>query len=472
MFFDSKYYVRNELSKINIEWFEIKGLFNRNNVKLDFEKQVNIYIGENGFGKTTVLNCIYYVLSKKYDKLEKIEFETINIKFKNDEKIYSISRNDVIQYNLKKNSRRKIINDPIYNDFLIEFFESIKNEKNYIDNIFMEEKIRLGIRKLSSLYGIPVPFARDMVYNYLNHGKLPFELNNSGNLKNVEKLNKALEEYVNQKVLYFTTYRRIEDDFSNIIRNVDDYSEADLLIKFGMRDVEKNIENILNTIKNESRENFNKMTGVLLKQYSSNNDKMIDYTDIEEEIVKIVLDRLSTQIDVNEKNNILEIIQSGKIYKHKYNYLLNLLNKLIDNYKSQLIYDEKINKFVETCNKYLHRKKFVYDQSELKLYIKMEKSSEKDGDYLPLSKLSSGEKQIVSMFSILYLEKNEDNIILIDEPELSISMHWQKMLLPDIIRSGNCKLLLTVTHSPFIFDNEFEFDAKEIRYSIEDSDWD
>ena len=29
----------------------------------------------------------------------------------------------------------------------------------------MEEKIRLGIRKLSGLYGIPVPIARDMVYN-------------------------------------------------------------------------------------------------------------------------------------------------------------------------------------------------------------------------------------------------------------------------------------------------------------------
>ncbi len=258
-----------------------------------------------------------------------------------------------------------------------------------------------------------------------------------------------------------------------MLGNLEDYSEADLLIRFGMRDVEKNIETILNTIKEESRENFNKMTGVLLRQYSSNdvNMQMNKHIDIDEETVKIVLDRLSTQIEKDEKDNILSIVKSKRIYEPQYIYLLNLLNKLIDNYKSQLIYDEKINKFVETCNKYLHRKKFVYDQSDLKLYVKMDKKSKKYGDLLELSKLSSGEKQIVSMFSKLYLEKNEDNIILIDEPELSISILWQKMLLPDIIRSGNCKLLLTVTHSPFIFDNEFELDAKEIRYSMSDSDW-
>ena len=52
---------------------------------------------------------------------------------------------------------------------------------------------------------------------------------------------------------------------------------------------------------------------------------------------------------------------------------------------------------------------------------------------------------------------------MIDEPELSLSIDWQRRLLPDIIRSGNCNMLLAVTHSPFIFENEFDMDAKEIR---------
>ena len=40
------------------------------------------------------------------------------------------------------------------------------------------------------------------------------------------------------------------------------------------------------------------------------------------------------------------------------------------------------------------------------------------------------------------------------------------MLLPDIMRTENCDLLVTVTHSPFIFENEFDYDAKEIRKYI------
>ena len=82
---------------------------------------------------------------------------------------------------------------------------------------------------------------------------------------------------------------------------------------------------------------------------------------------------------------------------------------------------------------------------------------------IELTQLSSGEKQIVSLFSKMYLESEGKNIIIIDEPELSLSLKWQQMLLPDVMRSGNCGLLITVTHSPFIFENEFDMDAKEIR---------
>ncbi len=74
-----------------------------------------------------------------------------------------------------------------------------------------------------------------------------------------------------------------------------------------------------------------------------------------------------------------------------------------------------------------------------------------------LSSLSSGEKQILSLFSKIYLsEENEKFYILFDEPELSLSVYWQEMLLPDIIKSNRCENLIVATHSPFIYDNELE----------------
>lgn len=185
-------------------------------------------------------------------------------------------------------------------------------------------------------------------------------------------------------------------------------------------------------------------------------------TPIDADAVKIVLNRLGNQISRETKDKILDIVESKDVYEEKYAYLQNLLNKLISNYDDQRHYDERINGFVDTCNKYLVDKKFRYDPSSLTLKIYMD-GVRNQQKVISLTQLSSGEKQIVSLFSKMYLECEEKNIVIIDEPELSLSLKWQQMLLPDIMRSGNCNLLITVTHSPFIFENEFDMDAKEIR---------
>jgi predicted ATPase len=52
--------------------------------------------------------------------------------------------------------------------------------------------------------------------------------------------------------------------------------------------------------------------------------------------------------------------------------------------------------------------------------------------------------------------------VIIDEPELSLSVPWQRRFLPDILATGQCKGLIAVTHSPFIFDNELETYVKSI----------
>lgn len=56
----------NMANKTNIKSFSIIGLFGRYDINLDFDKEVNIYVGENGLGKTTILKCMYCVLNKKY----------------------------------------------------------------------------------------------------------------------------------------------------------------------------------------------------------------------------------------------------------------------------------------------------------------------------------------------------------------------------------------------------------------------
>lgn len=117
-----------------------------------------------------------------------------------------------------------------------------------------------------------------------------------------------------------------------------------------------------------------------------------------------------------------------------------------------------VKKLAEVCNKnYFVQKRVVYDSANFELFI-----SHPNGQKIELKDLSSGEKQILSVFSHIYLGKATSNIILIDEPELSLSVDWQTSFLPDIAESGRCEFIAAVTHSPFIYENQFDGHAVDL----------
>lgn len=449
--------VVNEMNSTNLKSFKIFGLFGRYDVELPFDKQVNVFIGENGLGKTTILNCLYYVLQKKYSQLENIHFQQIEISFQNSSTPLIISKADVIAYNQKRNGRRAVY-DEDYFDFLLS---ELRLTSKDLDVLSVDEFDYL-VRHYSNMQGIPMHIARKRLSNMMEVHNIAKHRHIKGDDKKIQALNKAINENLSERIIYLPTYRRIENDFSNLnIRN-EELNNSEMLIRFGMSDVQKYIDTILDQIRNLAVEGFNKMTGLLLGQYTDGDNIAYGYNIIDLEIVKIVLDRLGDKIDLATKRNIVELIETDKIYGHDYLHLLNLLHKLIANYDQQKHYDDRIKGFVNTCNKYLNDKQFRYNPSNLTLKIYMDDATE-DQEPVKLTQLSSGEKQIVSLFSKLYLESDEKSIVIIDEPELSLSIKWQQMLLPDIMRSQNCKFLLTVTHSPFIFENEFDMDAREIR---------
>lgn len=108
--------------------------------------------------------------------------------------------------------------------------------------------------------------------------------------------------------------------------------------------------------------------------------------------------------------------------------------------------DSKMKNFIKVCNKYLINKKIL--SSDYQTTIIDENNNELDWEML-----SSGEKQIVSIFYNTHL-RNKKFILLMDEPEISLSIEWQETLIEDIQSSNNCLSALIMTHSPFIFSNE------------------
>ena len=74
------------------------------------------------------------------------------------------------------------------------------------------------------------------------------------------------------------------------------------------------------------------------------------------------------------------------------------------------------------------------------------------GQPLPLHSLSSGEQQELVLHYDLLFKVPSNTVVLIDEPELSLHVAWQKKFLPDlleIVQLSNFDALVA-THSPFI----------------------
>lgn len=76
--------------------------------------------------------------------------------------------------------------------------------------------------------------------------------------------------------------------------------------------------------------------------------------------------------------------------------------------------------------------------------------------YVTLDQLSSGEKQLLLILTTVFLQEERPNVLLMDEPEISLHIEWQDRLV-SILRelNPNCQLILT-THSPNIFASGWE----------------
>jgi len=444
-----------------IKKFTINGLFNVHNVVIPFETNIKILIGENGLGKTTILNSLFYLLTKKWDRLIKIPFNSIELEFENKSIIY-FTKKQLEAHLLDDQRQRKRGHIHIINQLkhLISDVEELKVQLVKKEGINQQDILNYIIQnKINQKIGAPTHILVDCFVRILtNDFVLIFD-----------DLIKLLDEQLDTTIMYFPTYRRVEEEIQNLgqLRRTDDDFELfedndeeelmetpneETLIQFGMQDVDLRIKRVLFQINEMSLTGFTAVTGEILSQMLKGFPAVTDKTleQLDKGVIEVILNRVRGNLSDTDRQNILGVVGSKQLLEKK--DLVFFLYKLIEIYDKQKELDNRIRKFVSVCNRYLVDKEIVFDESSVSIDIIRKKSSHP----VKLNQLSSGEKQIVSLFSRIYLDNHETITVLFDEPELSLSIEWQKQLLPDILASGKCKFLLAVTHSPFIFKNDLD----------------
>lgn len=427
--------------------FEIKGLNNYKDILIPFNSNIKLLIGENGTGKTTILNILYYTLSRKFNKLIDYQFEKIILTFNEDEKVEINAKDLKPEFNSIYRRLNRFLNPQEY-EYVIN--ELITHGEV---NIPKFEEMLFQSREDKRLKRMPP--------------RLLFDIEQLS-MENYVLLHATdiIKKHFPEEILYFPTFRRIEEELHNLGYKKDlEFKKNDNLIQFGMKDVEELFRSITAEIKDSTIQGYTEITANMI------NHLVGGQTATEEmkrklksnSSLSIVLDRIGENLKLMDRNKIADLIKTEQIFDDEvYNPLIYFLSNLIDNYEKQRDKDLAIKNFETVCNKYLKNKKVVYNENLVKIDILHNHNL----NPVRLSDLSSGEKQIVSLFSKIYLSQIDKFIVLFDEPELSLSIDWQTKLLPDILDSKKCTFLFSVTHSPFIYDNELDMYAKGINLYI------
>lgn len=125
----------------------------------------------------------------------------------------------------------------------------------------------------------------------------------------------------------------------------------------------------------------------------------------------------------------------------------NYRMKMLDYPKNATRIQQQIDSFFQIVNQLFAdtQKTIAVDRDNGTLVFKYGNTS------IPLEALSSGEKQMLLVLLRVFLMEEEPSILLMDEPEISMHISWQRQLI-DVIRKLNpqCQLILS-THSPSIF---------------------
>lgn len=81
-----------------------------------------------------------------------------------------------------------------------------------------------------------------------------------------------------------------------------------------------------------------------------------------------------------------------------------------------------------------------------------------NGEFIDVALLSSGEQHEIVMLYNLIFEVGDSSILLIDEPENSLHVTWQRMVVPDLEKLAEVKKLqlIIATHSPNIVSQKTE----------------
>ena len=439
----------------------IIGFQSRNKkLKVDFSnRNSSIIYGKNGSGKTTFLRIINAILKQDSSILSSLNIKNIKISFTvNDikksvnialldspkvEKIYISNKIPIHKisdnHNIQKDEKGYYIEESIDEKYnWTEFLES-----DLIETTSLSLGIERGITQdVSNING------EDIYHFFRNNRRYHREFRNI----NLHEISEDLSNFL-KRTKHKNRSRRMRENSLSLqanhvfLKNIKMDNIEELLLEIYIKAKNTATERIQNalfdtlsfifeTTKNKDSKEKELVIDInfiesLLKTKSRIIEALDeDYNDNKFKSRMItILKRITTEEDIKSKvdNRIL------------YDLIKNMMNEL----EIEKSLHNSINIFIERYNKFLgDGKKLVITENQI--YIKIDKEQH------PINILSSGERHIFTFLALIIIEGRNRNFIIIDEPEISLNIKWQRVLMTLLEELAPNTQIIVASHSPFL----------------------
>lgn len=453
---------------------------------VDFpDTPVSVIFGLNGSGKTTFLRAINAFLSQNNQYLESIEVESIECKY-----TYKKSLSEIYE-DLEENQKQKIVFDInffIDNNFIeslgIEIPDKLLEEYNY--KLAGEKSTKADWENLRAI--IEKPYSREITVRKISEGYdwssyEASELCRTTSLslgieRGVTTQNSRVEpELISEFFLHpkFRSYLNSEsgkglhslaNELSSFIRIRQNLSSRHKRSDLDFKSKHANLQNI----------KLDNIQGILIDHYEAARKMATQKIQnalfdtlavaIEEDSsdeVQISPDEFFKNLQVSRlrliealkgdgsnrfKDTILNKLEGLSEENHYFEVYENMLLRtlfinMMEELRVERLLLNSINLIVDKFNKYLSGGK--------KLIVTEEKAIVSIGTKeLDINELSSGERHILTFLTLVLFHGRNRNFLIIDEPEISLNIVWQRELLGLFNELVPETQIIVASHSPAI----------------------
>ena len=415
-----------------VQKIEIIGIHNRFDIYQEFKSGINIIYGLNGVGKTTLIHVLTNILNGDYYRFFDINFYRIKVWFNNDNviKVYrNIENASEIKVCANDDRRGKII---------------YKNENKQEENQKDDDEDSLA--KYTDRENIVLPSAYFPAFRNMIEAWKSIE--DSTDIDNTTSFaRKVFGDFTPE-----LNYPSIKDVQKNLVREIEVIGEK--IKNYDRSTIAQLSINFLTKV-NEAKGNKKPIKSI------TNKIKTI-YKEIENFPISPKCYLSSTEV----YNNILEMLDSGKLNTESTIFLdiySQALERILNLATEEFL---KIDKFLSAVNKFLDGKEIkIVKPNILDYSSSITVQFEDNSSVARLDVLSSGERHILTIiYTATYISQKK--VVLIDEPEISLHIDWQRKLISRISEQLSEVQIIACTHSPMI---TADHSRQELQLKLTDS---